>query len=264
MVAFTHDIAALLGPTALTSLRIACGPDATIHTATTASQLEAVVRQRGVAVVVVDPLLAREPGIVRRLADQIPVVAYADASPAVIRHILRFGAGHIVFRGESSTQFCEVLSDSLLGGSVDGLLARLAPSFGRLPHRLRTAIETAFRVSHEVRGARDLARLSGLPPRTVSRLCSAAGLASPLSVVLAGRVFHSYTRLRLGGDRVADIAQRMRCVPDALTRASRLVTGYRLRDLRHVSPQEVADTVVAFVTSRHRATPLCRCNRCGL
>jgi len=253
-VATRPDIAALLSAHALSRLRAACGLDAPIHVAETIEELETIVRQRAIAVAVVDPMAVCDMSErVRRLARGVPVVAYADVTALAVRAVLKLGVRHVILQGhdDSPLRLRNVLTSAMVAGPVADLLARLAPTLDRVPMPVRTAIAVCFYSPRRVPNARALALLIAMPPRTLSRCCERAGLCSARRLTVAAHVFRAYHLLRATNDRISDVGERVGC---DVTKATREVTGRLPRDLaRRVAPEAMTDIVLRYLTTRRPA-----------
>jgi AraC-like DNA-binding protein len=244
------DVATLLKPPALLRFRLACGPSTTVHVADSSTELEAIVRGHLVAFAIVDPVRA-EVHRVRRLG--CPVVAYTDVTAESIRALVALATPHVVIQGvdDNAVRFRKILSKVIVTAPADELLVRLAPKLAGMPQSMTAALVTLFRAPHRVRTARALSRLCGCPPRTLSRRCERAGLASPLRLTVAAHVFNAYHQLQTGDSRVAEVAQRVGYSPDTLARVTSAVTGRHPRELaRDVNPHRLVDNLMAFMTTR--------------
>lgn len=182
--------------------------------------LEQILTESPVSVMVIDPLYDKAIALhdllrMLRRWPETPVVAYSYLTPVSAQALLllsRQGLRHVVLKPyeDGRVRFGYVLQKAVAYGLVAKLRSALADRLAKLPIDILVAIEALFERPYLFQSGEDLVRKSGLCRTTVYRHMHQAKLGSPKRLFVATRVIHAVTDLRNHGQRIQDVAAKLR------------------------------------------------------
>ncbi len=257
------DVLACLPPPLLTHLEAVLARGGhRLHAAANWLDVERLLRSQPVDVAVLDPAgtgasVAPDAivGLTRRYTS-LPVVVYTTLSPTTLQGIVelaRNGISQVLldrFDDEPGRLLAEV--ERLAGSAVpDAVLVRLREQLGQLPPSLAAVIERLLRRPQEFESGEDIARLSGVPRRTVYRAMEDAGLASPATMVKGARLLRAYTFLRDPGYSLEDVVRKCGYSSRQLfARHVRDLAGRQPRQLRRqIAPEDFIAIMTTWLTT---------------
>ena len=233
-----------------------------MHAAASWLDVERLLRSQPVDVAVLDPSgsgAAVSPDAIIHLTRRftsLPVVVYTSLSPTTLQGIVelaRNGISQVLlyrFDDEPGRLLGEV--ERVAGSAVpDAVLARLRGPHGQLPPALAAVIERLLRRPQEFETGEDLARLSGVPRRTLYRAIEDAGLASPATLVKGARLLRAYMFLRDPGYSLEDVVRKCGYSSRQLfARHVRELAGRQPRQLRRqIAPEDFIEIMTAWLTT---------------
>ena len=258
------DVLACLPPPLLTHLEAVLARGGhRLHAAASWLEVERLLRSQPVDVAVLDPAgtggtpVAPDVivGLTRRYTS-LPVVVYTSLSPSTLQGIVelaRNGISQVLlyrFDDEPGRLLAEI--ERLAGGAVpDAVLARLRARLAQLPPVLAAVIERLLRRPQEFETGEDIARLSGVPRRTVYRAMEDAGLASPATMVKGARLVRAYAFLRDPGYSLEDVVRKCGYSSRQLfARHVRDLAGRQPRQLRRqIAPEDFIAIMTTWLTT---------------
>lgn len=257
------DVLAYLPPLLLAHLRVVVASRAhRLHAVTQWAQADAILRSEPIGVAIVDPTMdggweeSEAIGTLTRRFASLPVVIYTTLTPAALKGVVgmaRQGVSQLILYrfDDDPGRFLELL-EQLTGNALrETTLARLAPQLAALPSRLAWAVATLFAEPQRIATADDLARLAGVPRRTVYRVVEGAGLGTPSRLVKGAKLLQAYAFLRDAGYSLEDVARKCGFSSRQLfARHVRELSGMQPRELRRrVAPERFVEMLAAWLTT---------------
>ena len=233
-----------------------------MHAAASWLDVEQLLRSQPVDVAVLDPAgsgAAISPdaivGLTRRFTS-LPVVVYTSLSPTTLQGIVELARNGIsqvlLYRFDDEPGWLLAEVERVAGSAVpDAVLARLRGPLGRLPPALAGVIERLLRRPQDFETGEDLARLSGVPRRTLYRAIEDAGLASPATLVKGARLLRAYVFLRDPGYSLEDVVRKCGYSSRQLfARHVRELAGRQPRQLRRqIAPEDFIAIMTTWLTT---------------
>jgi len=241
-------VVALLPRHLLAHLRVVLGDAHSLGTAVDPSELQSLLQTCATDLLVIDPALrdgqhadALEEIIARHRS--LPVVVYTVLGPTAMRMVVRLarlGVQQVVLNrfDDEPKRFLELIERIPAHPLAELMLQELAASLRTLPVVVARAVEHLFRSPTRVRNSQELARLSGMAPRSLYRHMLPAGL-QPRHLIVCARLLRAYTLLQAPGSRLKEITVKVGYAdPDTLTKLMHEWTGHSPKDIRRdVGPE---------------------------
>lgn len=257
-------ILAAVAPERLTRLRAADPEAFGFEPARSWAEAVRLIRQRPIALAVVDPLLEGSPRVheierIRAFFPSLPLVAYTALAPetaAVLLGLGRLGVRRALFMrfDDDPARLRAVLREEWALSAPHQVLAALRPALAELPDRVWLALEDAVQAPGE-RGVAELARRAHLGRRTCERLFARSGLPAPSKVLQMARVLYAHRLLLDPGFTVDDVALKLGYTrARALQAQIRALFGCTAGEARlSLTPEEaVALLAPRLLPTRHR------------
>ena len=259
------EVAARLPAPLLAHLRRTLG-DHNVLTATSGwGELAAVVRQRPVDVVVIDPRAdgATELAPLHALMEQhpmLPVVVYTTLAPETMRttvELAKRGVRHVVLRGfdDEPRRFRELLERLPAHRLGEQALASIATELAAGMPLLQQALTRMYESPHLIQGVESLAHASGMTRRNLDRWLVKRGLASARVLIFTARLAQAYHYLGEPGYLLEDVTKKLGYTsPRLFSRQVRATMGVAPSALREQMPPERFMSVLAAMMRRRGAT----------
>lgn len=243
------DVAAFLPRPLVPQLKIALGSEHSLATASNWAELHAIVQQRMIDVIVVDPCATGaaeiEPiELLRRHYPSLPVVLYTSLAPSAFGAMVRLaksGIEHVVLSrfDDEPKRFLELLESIPAHELGDRMLEELAGPLACLPVVVVRGIDQLFRSPARFTSAGDLAAAAGMNLRTLYRNLEPAGFYSARALVVSARLLRAYAYLRDPGRSIKDVAAKTGYTsPWQLSQHMREMTGQTAEQVRRDTPPE--------------------------
>ena len=259
------EVAARLSSPLLAHLRRVLGDRNVLTAASGWGELVALVRQRPVDVVVIDPRSDGGPELapLHALMERyptLPVVVYTTLAPETMRitvELAKRGMRHVVLRGfdDEPRRFRELLERLPAYRLGEEALALIAEELAVGMPLLQRALTRMYESPHLIQGVESLAQAAGMTRRNLDRWLVKRGLASARVLIFSARLAQAYHFLGEPGYLLEDITKKLGYTsPRLFSRQVRATMGLAPSDLREQMPPERFMAALAAMMRRHGAT----------